>query len=159
MSQQTALIVHQLMDAPEGFIEDNGIISNGYYKIALDGTRYGMGAAMYQCDGAERDMMQKAIGEWKLDTGWVPKEVKAAMQAEQLAARPITTPDTFIRKGYEEFAKAVRSNLKSFMVHSDPNVLKAGLQQAVEKLDQVICPMEKIEGKRNDAKEGGIPSS
>lgn len=157
MSQQTALIVHQLMDNPESFVEKDGVVSNGYYSVSIDGSRYGMGISMYQADGTDRQILEKAMAEWKEDTGWAPKEI--THKEKPVSGRVIISPEVFIRQAYEEFSKSIRSHYRSFVVHSDANVLSIGIQQAIAKLDQAMCPMEKIEGKKSNAQEGGVSSS
>lgn len=160
MSQQIALIVHHIMDEPDKFVERNDSVTNGYYEVRLDGTRYGMGAASYVADGAEREMLLRAVAIWKEDTGWQPKQINAADSGIAPQSRRIgILPDVFIRQAYEEFAHAVKAAQKSFVVHSDTSVMMALIQKAISKLDAVLRPMEKIEGKRQDAEGGGVSGS
>lgn len=156
MSQTTAMIVHHLMDMPDSFLEKNGVVSNGYYSVSLDGSRYGMGISMYQAEGEEKCALEKAMQEWKRDTGWQPEPVMPLKVSENQATRTAILPDVFIRQGYEAFARTIKSHHRSFKVHADSHVFSAGVQEAITKLDQIVCPMEKIEGRNTSAKEGGI---
>lgn len=158
MTQQTALIIHDLMDQPEAWREkSDSTITNGYYIVALDGGKYGMGASTYQADTAEKECLLKAVDVWKLETNWKPKAVQA--QDHSAAGRVYLAPDAYIRQAYEEFARAIRSANKSFIVHQDTSVLKSLLSKAIETLDSIIRPMEKIEGKSSNAESGGIPGA
>lgn len=159
MTAQIALIVHELMDNPDGWHEkDSETISNGYYTLSVMGSRYGMGTASYQASGAERDILMRALDCWKTETGWQPKTTKSAQETAS-RGRVALQPDVFIRDGYEKFAQVVRSNLRSFVMHGDANVFSSSIQEAISKLDSILRPMEKIEGKRTDAKDGGISGS
>lgn len=155
MSQQIALIVHQVMDAPYQWSEKkDGTITNGYYEVALDGARYGMGAASYVASEAEKGIFLRAINIWKEETGWQPKEVKAADGALP-SGRVSIAPDAYIRSSYEEFTRAIRAIARSFTVHGESGILSAQIQTALENLDKVLRPMERIEGKGN-ATGGGV---
>lgn len=158
MSQQTALIVHELMDQPDAWREKgDNTISNGYYIVALDGSRYGMGVSTYASDGAQRDSLLKAVDAWKEETGWQPKVAKPE---DHSANGPVRmAPDAYIQKAYEEFARAMRSAHKSFLVHKDASVLHSLMSQGIAKLDSIIRPMERIEGKKPNAESGGIPGA
>lgn len=146
MAQQTALIIHELMDNPIAWKEkgDGVYITNGYYLVALDGTRYGMASATYLADGAERDSLCKAVEVWKDETGWEPAPIAPV---EQPGRRVSIAPDAYIKSAYEDFARTIRSTHKSFVVHKDVTVLSAQIQQAITQLDSIIRPMERIEGK------------
>lgn len=158
MTQQTALIVHELMDQPDAWREkSDGIISNGYYIVSLDGCRYGMGVSTYHADAFEKESLMKAVDAWKMETGWKPKEVK--QQDYSVQGRVYIAPDAYIRQAYEEFSRAIRGAHKSFVVHKDTSVLNSLISKAIEKLDSLIRPMEKIEGKTTNAEPSGIPSA
>lgn len=156
--KQTALIVHELMGNPDGWREAGDSITNGYYTVALNGSRYGMGASAYQADGTERDSLNRALDCWKKETGWQPAEKPATMDKEP-TRRGAMAPDLFIREAYEKFARSIRSNHRSFIMHGDSSVLSCSIQEAISALDLVLRPMEKIEGKRSDAPEAGTSSS
>lgn len=159
MTQQVALIVHHLMDEPERFIEKENSITNGYYEVKLDGSSYGMGAAFYPADGAARNMLMKAIESWKSDTGWVPKEESASSGNILTGARVAIVPDAYIRGAYEEFARSIKKAHTSFHVHGDNSVFSSLVQQAISKLDSILRPMERIEGRKPDAQESGLPGA
>lgn len=156
MTQTVALLVHQLMDVPERWKEKNGdIITDGYHEVWLDGSRYGMGAASYAAGGSERDMLLRAVAMWKRETGWVPK-MSEEEEVETQRAPSLLAPDAYIRQYYEEFARAVRSAQRSYVVHGEAHVLNSHIQQALSKLDSFLRPMERIEGKKPDANSGGV---
>lgn len=148
MTQEIALIVHQLMDEPDKWLEKGDFITNGYYNVWLNGARYGMGAASYNASGAERDMLNRALDAWKIDTGWIAKAVDK-IAAESAAKRIYVAPDTYIRQNYEEFARLVRGAHRSFVVHGDANVFGIHVQQALTKLDSSLHPLTRGEEKRN----------
>lgn len=153
MTQAIALIVHEVMDAPNHWKEKSDHITNGYYKVALDGSFYGMGDAKYQASEAERPTLKKAIDTWKEETGWKPKESESEKSPKTMAL-PVAYGDRE-KQSYIEFARAVRSNLKSFSVHRDPDILSSGLQKALFALDGSIGT-ENNTGNKPDAKGNGV---
>lgn len=157
MTQATALIVHEIMDAPEHWSDAGDHITNGYYKVAINGTFYTMGSAKYQADQADSESLRKAIDVWKEDTGWQPSVAQEAPKKDEPRA-PITMSE-FKRQVYEEFVRSARSGLKSFSVHKDSAILSSKIQTALDVLDGALRPMEKIEGKNNNAQGSGVHST
>lgn len=149
MTQQTALITHALIDEPKKWRENvaAGTITNGYYLVALDGSRYGMGASTYQTDGAEREVLIRALNIWKDETGWTPPPVAGVNQVEERAHAPRQSPDQYLRHEYEKFASTVRSAHKSWRVHDDARVFEAQIQNAITELDTAIRPVTRLERK------------
>lgn len=146
---QLAIIIHNLLDDPAIWVDSKAgeAISNGYYDIWLDASRYGMGVASYAVEGADRAKLLKAIKIWKQETGWTPPAVLASTRKDHLSNTGHITPDVYIRSAYEKFSSSIRSAVRGFSVHGESAVLTAQIQQAVLDLDTVLRPVEKIEGK------------
>ncbi len=144
MSQTVALLVHEIMQEPERFVENSGNISNGYYRAALNAGSYGMGVSSYVADGAEREVLAKAISYWKIETGWQPKEIEEPLIPISSCNMDVPTKIHV----YEDFAKSVRAHIKSFTVHADSAIFSTGIQKAITKLDSLLKPPEKNEGAR-----------
>lgn len=162
MTQTTALIVHELMDSPEKFTDrGNGTVSNGYYMVALDGSRFGMGTASYQADGAQREMLTKAVSAWKAETGWVaPESSGNSDSASGESRRGRISPEVFMREAYETFSRQIRNHHRSFMMHKDATVLSNGIQNAIMTLDTILKPVEAIEGRKKSSEPlGGTSGS
>lgn len=160
MTQTTALIVHELMSEPDRFRDNgNGSVSNGYYMVNMDGTRFGMGSASYAADGAERETLLKAVDFWKEQTGWVPPKTEDEIAAKEHRGRAVMTAETYSKSALEDFARAIRSHHKSYMVHKDATVLSKGIENAIMALDLLLRPISAMEGKPNRGQPGGIPSA
>lgn len=144
MSQTVALLVHEIMQEPERFVVsgDSKSISNGYYRVSLEGGVYGMGVSSYVADGSEREVLAKAISYWKSETGWQQKEIE--ISPAPMVSVNMDVP-TKIRV-YEDFSKSVRDHLKSFTVHGESVTFSTGIQKAISKLDSLLKPAEKNEG-------------
>ena len=144
MSQTVALLVHEIMQEPERFVAsgDGKSISNGYYRVSLEGGIYGMGVSSYVADGAEREILAKAIAYWKNETGWQPKEHESLPVPKNSVN--MDTPSKI--RVYEDFSKSVRGHIKSFKVHGDSATFSTGIQKAISKLDDLLKPAEKNKG-------------
>ena len=144
MSQTVALLVHEIMQEPERFVEagDGKSISNGYYRVSLEGGIYGMGVSSYVADGSEREVLAKAISYWKSETGWQPKEIE--IPPGPMVSVNMDVPTKILV--YEDFTKSVRDHLKSFTVHGESVTFSTGIQKAISKLDSLLKPAEKKEG-------------
>ncbi len=144
MSQLVPLLIHEIMSCPDKFNEVGGMITNGYYKAALDLAYYGMGISKYIPTPAEAEAMAKAVEFWKRETGWTPPKEEEDVEPEPLTPLPSRADE--IPNAYKEFDRTVRSHLRSYSVHGDASVLVAGIQKGLDALDKVLRPMEKIEG-------------
>lgn len=165
MSQQIAIIVHHLVDSPESWREDGDYITNGYYRMCLNSTRYGIGASLYSPSGEEKTIMQRALDSWKEETRWKPKIISQdgihypSSDYGPEHEKEMSTIETAVKGAYAEFSRTVRSHCKSFQVHGDVQVLTVGLQNAISILDLILRPVEKMEGRGRNAKGDGIPSA
>lgn len=160
MTQSIALIIHEVLDAPEHWRESDAgdVITNGYYKVSFDGTFYFLGSAKYQTTQQEKDSFCQAIGMWKKDTGWQPKEkIEKVRKADSVKKH--MSMDEQKEKAYSEFVRSVRSSMKSFSVHKDSVILSSKIQSALDIVNGALRPYELTVGDKPDAKGSGISSA
>ena len=158
MTQTTALVVHEIMDAPDHWSDGEDHITNGYYKVAFDGAWYTMGAGRYSTTEADKESFVKAIATWKEATGWKPKSEKKTKKEAPVTQQRVSM-DEYMRRAYDEFVGTSRRALNSFTVHKDAAILSRSIQIGLDTLDTVLRPMGKIEGKKPDAKGSGVSSA
>ncbi len=127
-SSQVALIVHELLSSHSWIAgADSEIITNGYYRIKLDASGFGMGAAMYIPEGSDKEILQKAIDQWKKQTKW---RAKAAKEEEPEVAQ------VYDETLYQKFARSVRDAHAAYMVHGVCSTLAELVERALIQLDE-----------------------
>lgn len=130
-SGQVALIVHELLSG-DGWCEsatDAGCITNGYYRIKLDGAGFGMGAAMYIPEGSDKEILQKSIDQWKKQNKW---KAKAAKIKDEEPEEELVYDETL----YQKFATSIRTAHAAYMVHGTCHTLADLVERALIQLDE-----------------------
>lgn len=156
MTNIVAMLVHQVMDEPDRWSVKDGVLTDGYHKLALDSSRYALGEASYIPTQANADILRKAVAYWKAETGWRPPEQQASY-APIKEGSP-TDVDGVMRNAYEKFVKSVRSNHKSFQIHGDSHIMNLGLSKALKEFDEAVAPF-KLRGSASDANASGVSST
>lgn len=128
------ILIHELMSEPYNFRQaENDTISNGYYKISLDARRYYMGAASYQPEGADLEILVRAIDHWKKKLGYVKSESGTPVPRETpIYDEPI----------YQKFASKIKTAHTAFLMHHDDKALVISVAAAVSYLDEEVSRLE-----------------
>ena len=128
-STQVSLIVHELLSGEtwrDGATSD--VITNGYYHIKLDSSSFGMGAAMYIPEGSDKEILQKAIDQWKKQNKWKAKAAKARDEPEEEPVYDETL--------YQKFVNSIRASHSAYMVHGVCSTLAELVERALIQLDE-----------------------
>lgn len=146
MTQQTvSMIVHEIVGASTAWRDDGHYITNGYYRVAHDGSRYGMGVSTYISEPVDADSLKKAVDVWKHKIGWQP-----TVPIDDASVRPGVPVKVFLSTAegaYKEFVENIRNSVSSYSIHENCTTLLSSIEKALNTLDGRIHTMEKIEGR------------
>lgn len=149
MTHAISFILQAMHNSPEGFRDHGNSISNGYYVVAHNGGRYGMGSAFYNSSDAEKESLLAAIQSWKKETGWSPSDQKA--QDVPMEARNDLSV-FYLKAAYEKFAKSIQDSFRDFSRHGESSIMVDEVRRALVVLDSALKPLEAIAGSNENAK-------